>query len=130
MLYLIQFCSVFSSDDGEYIDGDEAVTYEGEEGGKDDDEDDDEEIEGEGEEEKKERKRSKSEKTERRRRRDKDNGRFKPKEFSAADLDSGEKISIKMIISMITFSLSTFLLNMTAFSSFSFSLFNVFSIIY
>ena len=52
LLYLIQFCSVFSSDDGEYIDGDEAVTYEGEEGGKDDDEDDDEEIEGEGEEEK------------------------------------------------------------------------------
>ena len=94
LLYLIQICSVFSSDDGEYIDGDEAVTYEGEEGGKDDDEDDDEEIEGEGEEEKKERKRSKSEKTERRRRRDKDNGRIKPKEFSAADLDSGEKISI------------------------------------
>ena len=62
----------------------------------------------EGEEEKKERKRSKSEKTERRRRRDKDNGRFKPKEFSAADLDSGEKISIKMIISMITSSLSPF----------------------
>ena len=112
MLYLIQFCSVFSSDDGEYIDGDEAVTYEGEEGGKDDDEDDDEEIEGEGEEEKKERKRSKSEKTERRRRRDKDNGRFKPKEFSAADLDSGEKISIKMIINMITFSMSTFPLSM------------------
>ena len=130
LLYFIQFCSVFSSDDGEYIDGDEAVTYEGEEGGKDDDEDDDEEIEGEGEEEKKERKRSKSEKTERRRRRDKDNGRFKPKEFSAADLDSGEKISIKMVINMITFSLSTFPLNMIVFSSFSFNLFNVFDIIY
>ena len=119
MLYLIQFCSVFSSDDGEYIDGDEAVTYEGEEGGKDDDEDDDEEIEGEGEEEKKERKRSKSEKTERRRRRDKDNGRFKPKEFSAADLDSGEKISIKMIISMITSSLSTFSTNHDCYVCFS-----------
>ena len=33
VIHLIQFCSVFSSDDGEYIDGDEAVTYEGEEGG-------------------------------------------------------------------------------------------------
>ena len=79
--------------DGDYLEGEEALIDEkGEEGeeGKDDDEDDDEDIEGEGEEEKKERKKNKSEKNERRRRRDKENGRFKPKEHSPMDVDSGE----------------------------------------
>ena len=83
--------SEYFSVDGDYLDSDEAMADEAEEGGKDDDEDDDDDIEGEGEEEKKERKRSKTEKTERRRRRDKENGRFKPKEFSPADLDSGKE---------------------------------------
>ena len=87
------------------IEGEEAMGdekgEEGEEGGKDDDEEDDEEIEGEGEEEKKERKKSKSEKSERRRRRDKENGRFKPKEHSPVDLDSGKSRTLPRLPTLI-----------------------------